>query len=54
MLNQYLIDTYQYLHDYSLFNWWFTNDKLILLYSLNQVNIYQNLTVPSNIFFTFT
>ena len=45
MFNRYLTNTYQYLHDYSLFNWSFTNGKLILIDSLNQVNIYQYLTV---------
>ena len=45
MLNQYLTDTYQYLHDYSLFNWSFTIAKLILIDSLNQINICQYLTV---------
>ena len=29
MLNQYLTNTYQYLHEYSLFNWSFTNAKYI-------------------------
>ena len=38
-----LTNTYQCLHDYSLFNWPFTNAKLID--SLNQINIYQYLTV---------
>ena len=41
MLNQYLTDIVQYLYDYSLYNWSFTNDKLILIDSLNQINIYQ-------------
>ena len=41
MLNQYLTDIVQYLYDYSLYNWPFTNDKLILIDSLNQINIYQ-------------
>ena len=45
MLNQYLTDTYRYLRDYSLFNWPFTNAKLILINFLIQINIYQNLTV---------
>ena len=45
MFNQYLTDTYRYLHDYSLFNWSFTNAKLILIDSLNQISIYQYLTV---------
>ena len=40
-----LTNTYQCLHDYSLFNWPFTNAKLILIDSLNQINIYQYLTV---------
>ena len=34
-----------YLHDYSLFNWSFTNAKLILIDFLIQINIYQRLTV---------
>ena len=42
---QYLTDTYWYLHDYSLFNWYFTNAKLVLIDSLNQIKIYQYLTV---------
>ena len=33
------------LHDYSLFNWSFTNSKLILIDFINQINIYQYLTV---------
>ena len=41
MLNQYLTDIVRYLYDYSLYNWSFTNDKLILIDSLNQINIYQ-------------
>ena len=41
MLNQYLTDIVQYLYDYSLYNWPFTNDKPILIDSLNQINIYQ-------------
>ena len=41
MLYWYLTDIYQYLHDYFLFNWSFTNAKLILIDSLNQINIYQ-------------
>ena len=45
MLNWYLTNAYWYLHDYSLFNWSFTNDKLVLIDSLNQINIYQYLTV---------
>ena len=45
MLNQwYLTDTYQYVYDL-LFSWSFTNAKLILIDSLNQINIYQYLTV---------
>ena len=43
MLNWCLTDTYWYLHDYSLFNWSFT--KLVLIDSLNQINIYWYLTV---------
>ena len=45
MLNQYSINTYWYLHEYSLFNWSFANAKPILIDSLNQINIYQYLTV---------
>ena len=45
MLNQFLTDTWWYLHDYCLFNWSFTNAKLILMDSLNQINIYKYLTV---------
>ena len=41
MLNQYLTNAYQYLHEYSLFNWSFTNAKLILIDFLNQINIEQ-------------
>ena len=41
MLNQYLTDIVQYLYDYSLYSWPFTNDKPILIDSLNQINIYQ-------------
>ena len=41
MLNQYLTDIVRYLYDYSLYNWSFTNDELILIDSLNQINIYQ-------------
>ena len=41
MLNQYLTDIVRYLYDYSLYNWSFINDKLILIDSLNQINIYQ-------------
>ena len=33
------------IHDYSLFNWSFTDAKLILIDSLNQINISQYLTV---------
>ena len=43
MLNWYLTDTYQYLNDYSLFNWSFTNTKPVLID--NQISIYQYLTV---------
>ena len=43
MLNWYLTDAYQYLHDYSLFNWSFINTKLIDF--LIQINICQYLTV---------
>ena len=39
-----MTNTYQLLHDYSLFNWSFTNGKLILIDFLNQINIYQYLT----------
>ena len=42
---RYWTDTYQYLDDYFLFNWSFTNAKLILINFLIQINIYQNLTV---------
>ena len=45
MLNQYLSDTYLYLHDYSLFNRSFTNAKLTLIEFLIQISIYQYLTV---------
>ena len=45
MLDQYLTNTYQYFHDYSLFNWSFSNAKLVLIDSLSQINIYQYLTV---------
>ena len=40
MNNQYLTDTYQYLHNHSLFSWSFTNAKLVPIDSLNQINIY--------------
>ena len=40
MLNQYLTNAYRYLHDYFLFNRSFTNAKLVLIDSLNQINIY--------------
>ena len=43
MLNWCLTDAYQYLHDYSLFNWSFINTKLIDF--LIQINICQYLTV---------
>ena len=45
MLNQYLTNTYQYSYDYSLFSLSFNNAKLILIDSLNQINIYQYLPV---------
>ena len=45
MLNQYLTNTYQYSYDYSLFRLSFNNAKLILIDSLNQINIYQYLPV---------
>ena len=45
MLNWYLTNTCWFLHDYFLFNWSFTNAKLILIDSLNQINVYQYLTV---------
>ena len=45
MFNPYLTDVYRYLYDYFLFNWSFTNVKLILIDFLIQINIYQYLTV---------
>ena len=36
MLKWYLTDTYQYLHDYSLFNWSYANVKLVLIDTPNQ------------------
>ena len=48
ILNQYLNAwsiLNQYLYDYSLFIWSFTNVKLILTDFLIQINIYQYLTV---------
>ena len=50
MLNQYLTDAYLYLHDYSLANRSFSNAKLILLDLLNQISIYQYLTVTYQYF----
>ena len=45
MLNECLTSTYWYLHGYSLYNWSFTNAKLVLTDSSNQINIYYYLTV---------
>ena len=44
MFNQYLTNICWYLHDYSLFNCSFSNAILVLIDSLNQINIYQYLS----------
>ena len=50
MINWYLTKAYWYLHNHSLFNWSFTNAKLILIDSLNQITIYQYLTITYQYF----
>ena len=44
MFNQYSTNIYWYLHDYSLFNCSFSNAILVLIDSLDQINIYQYLS----------
>ena len=51
MLNRYLPILNQYVYDYSLFNWSFSNAKLILKGFLSQINIYQYLTATCQYLF---